>query len=34
MYPHGYHHNGFMETPALRMQEVQEVRFMLYNYYI
>ena len=22
MCPHGYHHNGFMETPALGTQEV------------
>ena len=22
MYPHGYHHNGFMATPALGTQEV------------
>ena len=23
MCPHGYHHNGFMETPALGTQEVR-----------
>ena len=29
MCPHGYHHNGFMATPALGTQEVR-----YYNYYI
>ena len=28
MCPHGYHHNGFMETPALG---TQEVRFTLFG---
>ena len=29
MCPHGYHHNGFMETPALG---TQEVRIYIYIY--
>ena len=31
MCPHGYHHNGFMATPALG---TQEVRFYLIKIYI
>ena len=34
MCPHGYHHNGFMATPALGMQDVRFYLFIyLYIYY-
>ena len=32
MCPHGYHHNGFMETPALGTQEVRYI--YIYIFYL
>ena len=31
MCPHGYHHNGFMATPALGTQEVRKVNIYYSN---
>ena len=30
MCPHGYHHNGFMETPALGTQEVRFIYIYIF----
>ena len=30
MCPHGYHHNGFMATPALGTQEVRFIYIYIY----
>ena len=32
MCPHGYHHNGFMETPALGTQEVRFIYTYIHIY--
>ena len=31
MCPHGYHHNGFMATPALGIQEVRYIYIYIYT---